>query len=145
MPAVSCPHCQRPITLTDAHAGKQLRCPNCRQGFQAPVAFPPLDHSTMPAFDFEPSNDHDRDDPEPWFYGIISMCAWLIVGAAGLAFGIGMIVTLKAAQAENVPPHWAAMLMVATIPGLLVLLAFASLLLLSVDIGRTLRKLLRKR
>lgn len=38
--SVTCPHCRRPGTIPAAAAGRAVKCPNCKQSFQAGIQRP---------------------------------------------------------------------------------------------------------
>src|SRR5262245_58454357 len=47
---ISCPHCRQQMQLADGSAGKQFRCPFCKNAFVAPApALQPVAHGPPPA------------------------------------------------------------------------------------------------
>lgn len=58
MSVLHCPHCRKPLSVTEAHAGVTVVCPGCGKSLKVPGPRP------APAPE-EPPGDFDRIDEEP--------------------------------------------------------------------------------
>ena len=146
MPAVVCPHCSTHVSMPAHAAGKTVKCPTCGGAFVVGGAAP------APGEAFESMRDDrgERLGPEPWFYWVISFCAFLVL-LGGFASVAVMIFFVMSAAAQRMPgagpvPTEVKLVIFGYIATTLLLTLFiASVMLLAVDIGRMLRKIYSKR
>lgn len=142
-----CPGCNNTLTVPGSAVGKILPCPTCGQKAVVPVGLPPEPASD--SFDFSRERSQIRE-PEPWYFGMASLYAWLIVAFNFIGFALGTAYVLRAI--------WVAMAfgrewLIVFIVGYFLLLIWvflgvlflAALIFLFVDIARSLRILKQRR
>lgn len=126
-----CPICGEDLSFKDDSAGKRGKCLKCGQPIRVPDA-----NAKMP----------DLPEDEPWYYGYLASYARILIVLSLIAIVLAIIAFVYTfVESKGDLPAWHGRLL-ATLIGLALLnIVPAALVLLFVDIGRSLREMKYKR
>lgn len=140
MPAVTCPQCETRLQVPATAAGSRMACPECQailavpdsaESLAAVAATAPVASSARRRASVPPQHLHSASD-EPWYYHLIGVVAALNIAAGLVACGIQAFMLLMEPSLQ--------LLIVMVGTGLAAAFT-AAILLLALDIGRSLRRL----
>jgi hypothetical protein len=152
--SISCPSCQKRLSVPDHAAGRTFNCPKCNGLLIVPnvaVQQPPTASFASPQQIVPVASAADDMPREPWFFGFISFVAYLdiVLSLAGFAiFFFILATTFGRAWMETKSVAFAVASIVGSLYLLIALIVSifgAALILLVLDMARSFRFLRRNR